>query len=330
MKIKIMEEYIKRKMKLILIAPGMKPVPPVGWGAIESLIWDYYENLKKQDIDVYIINDKLPINIVIICNKIKPDIIHIMYDDYIKIVPFLKCKKILYTSHFAYITSPKFGEIEYDYYYPKIFKKVIEYKGKIEINSISPMISDVYRKHGFTGKINDICNGAREDLFKYTLEPNKSNQSVYVAKIEERKSQYKYQCIPDIDFVGNYQDSTFDITKPNYLGEWSKETLYENLTEYGNLILLSNGEADPLVVKEGLIAGLGVVVSECCIANLDLSKEYITVIPNDKLEDIEYITQKIIENREQSITRRNEIREYAMEKFAWSSIIQKYIRECLI
>ena len=317
-------------MKLILIAPGMKPVPPVGWGAIESLIWDYYENLKKQDIDVYIINDKLPINIVIICNKIKPDIIHIMYDDYIKIVPFLKCKKILYTSHFAYITSPKFGEIEYDYYYPKIFKKVIEYKGKIEINSISPMISDVYRKHGFTGKINEICNGAREDLFRYTLQPNKSNQSVYVAKIEERKSQYKYQCIPDIDFVGNYQDSSFNVTHTNYLGEWSKETLYEKLTEYGNMVLLSNGEADPLVIKEGLIAGLGVVISECCVANLDVSKEYITVIPNDKLEDIEYITQKIIENREQSITRRNEIREYAMEKFAWSSIIQKYIRECLI
>lgn len=317
-------------MKLILIAPGMKPVPPVGWGAIESLIWDYYENLKKQDIDVYIINDKLPINIVKICNSIKPDIIHIMYDDYIKIVPFLKCKKILYTSHFAYITSPKFGEIEYDYYYPKIFKKVIEYKGKIEINSISPMISDVYRKHGFTGKINDICNGAREDLFRYTLEPNKSNKSVYVAKIEQRKSQYKYQCIPDIDFVGNYFDSSFNITEPNYLGEWNKHTLYENLTEYGNMVLLSNGEADPLVVKEGLIAGLGVVVSECCIANLDLSKEYITVIPNDKLEDIEYITQKIIENREHSISRRNEIREYAMEKFAWSSIIQKYIRECLM
>lgn len=317
-------------MKLILIAPGMKPVPPVGWGAIESLIWDYYENLKKQDIDVYIINDKLPINIVKICNNIKPDIIHIMYDDYIKIVPFLKCKKILYTSHFAYITSPKFGEIEYDYYYPKIFKKVIEYKGKIEINSISPMISDVYRKHGFTGKINDICNGAREDLFRYTLEPNKSNKSVYVAKIEQRKSQYKYQCIPDIDFVGNYFDSSFNITESNYLGEWNKDTLYENLTEYGNMVLLSNGEADPLVVKEGLIAGLGVVVSECCIANLDLSKEYITVIPNDKLEDIEYITQKIIENREYSINHRNEIREYAMEKFAWSSIIQKYIRECLM
>jgi glycosyltransferase involved in cell wall biosynthesis len=317
-------------MKLILIAPGLKPVPPVGWGAIESLVWDYYENLKKQNIDVTIINSARLDEIITICNYLIPDIIHIMYDDHIILVPYLKCKKILYTSHYAYLSSPLFIESNFAYYFQNIFNKVIEYKEKIEINSISPIISEVYRKHGFNGKINDICNGAREDLFRYTLEPNKSNKSVYVAKIEKRKSQYKYQSIADIDFVGNFHDSTFDTTKPNYLGEWNKGTLYENLTEYGNLILLSNGEADPLVVKEGLLAGLGVVVSECSSANLDLSKEYITVIPNDKLEDIEYITKKIIENRQHSINHRNEIREYAMENFAWSSIIRKYIRECIM
>jgi hypothetical protein len=48
------------------------------------------------------------------------------------------------------------------------------------------------------------------------------------------------------------------------------------------------------------------------------------------LEDIEYITKKIIENRQHSINHRNEIREYAMENFAWSSIIRKYIRECIM
>ena len=50
------------------------------------------------------------------------------------------------------------------------------------------------------------------------------------------------------------------------------------------MILLSEGEADPLVVKEALIAGLGVVVSECSAANLDLSKQFITIIPNDKIK----------------------------------------------
>ena len=28
-------------MKLALIGPGIMPIPPDGWGAVESLIWDY-------------------------------------------------------------------------------------------------------------------------------------------------------------------------------------------------------------------------------------------------------------------------------------------------
>ena len=28
-------------MKIALIGPGIMPIPPDGWGAVESLIWDY-------------------------------------------------------------------------------------------------------------------------------------------------------------------------------------------------------------------------------------------------------------------------------------------------
>ena len=44
-------------MKIILIGPGLSPIPPTGWGAVESLIWDYYENLKKAGVDAHIINN---------------------------------------------------------------------------------------------------------------------------------------------------------------------------------------------------------------------------------------------------------------------------------
>ena len=59
----------------------------------------------------------------------------------------------------------------------------------------------------------------------------------------------------------NYHDSPFDRNSVQYKGEWSKERLYDEMTNYGNLVLLSDGEADPLVVKEELMAGLGVVLS---------------------------------------------------------------------
>jgi len=171
----------------------------------------------------------------------------------------------------------------------------------------------------------DICNGAREDYFHYVTNPEKGEYSIYLAKIEYRKGQYKYQTIPNIHFVGNYHDSPLDKTHPYYLGEWDKPSLYKNLTQYGNLILLSEGEADPLVVKEALIAGLGVVVSECSSANLDLEREFITVIPNDKLLDLEYVGAKIAENRTYSLSHRESIREYALAHFAWATIVDTYL-----
>jgi len=197
------------------------------------------------------------------------------------------------------------------------------------LNLISNEIAEVYRKYGYKNEINVICNGAREDLFRFSNEPKLSNKSVYVAKIEKRKAQYKYQIISSIDFVGNYQDSTFDVKRSNYLGEWDKKTLYENLTDYGNLVLLSEGEADPLVVKEGLIAGLGVVVSECAAANLDTTLPFITIIPNDRLDDINFVFRKIVQNRLTSIKMREQIREYALSRFSWNKIIDDYIEKCL-
>jgi len=311
-------------MRIYLIGPGLSPIPPTGWGAVESLIWDYYENLLKIGIDVTIINNRDLNQVIVQCNTESPDVVHIMYDDYAVIAPYLAAKKIIYTSHYAYVTHPEF-EKKYKYYFQNIFKPVIENQRFLTIHSISPMMNTVYEKYGFRGKIETVYNGAREDKFRFSETPSKLNKSVYVAKVEFRKSQYKYQDLTDIDFVGNYFDSPFDIKAPNYLGEWSKSTLYESLTDYGNLILLSEGEADPLVVKEALIAGLGVVVSECSSANLDLSLPFITVIPNEKLLDLDFISQKIKENRAVSISARSQIREYAMEKFAWSSIIKKYL-----
>jgi len=321
--------------KIVLVAPGYMSLPAPGWGACERIVWDYYENLIKRNYNIIIVNTQNHESIIRECNEHEPDVIHIMYDDHIVVAPYLKCNTIYYTSHFAYLTNPDFN-IKYEGYFNNIFMKVIENKNNIYINVISENIKRLYIKWGFPEeKINIIHNGAREDLFKYTLTPSKSDKSIYLAKIEMRKGQYKYQRIPNIDFVGNYHDSPFNINMNsdnncnNYLGEWTKDQIYINMTEYGNLILLSEGEADPLVVKEALIAGLGVVISECSSANLDLSRDFISIIPNDKLNDLEYVSKIIEENRKISISKREEIREYALNNFGLNNIIDKYCKMCL-
>jgi glycosyltransferase involved in cell wall biosynthesis len=248
-----------------------------------------------------------------------------MYDDYVIIAPYIRCNKILYTSHYAYITHPEF-ETKYNYYFTNIFKKVIENQQFLTLFVISEDIKEKYIQYGFPeSKINILHNGAREDLFQYKEQPLKGIKSIYLAKIEMRKCQYKYQSLANIDFVGNYQDSSFDTKNKNYLGEWNKSTLYNKLSEYANLILLSEGEADPLVVKEALLCGLGVVISYCSCANLDISSDFITVIPMNKLNDLEYINNVIIENRNVSIQKRDEIRKYGLSNFSWEKIINKYL-----
>jgi len=311
-------------MKIVLIGPGLSPIPPTGWGAVESMVWDYYEELSSRGHTVIIVNVPILNEMINMTNEANADLVYIMYDDHIVLAPHIQCNNIYYMSHYAYITEPGF-EQKRGHYFHNIFKKVIENQKYITLNAISAEILDIYRAHGYSGRTNVINNGARANSFRFIENPAFADRSVYIGKIEERKGQYKYQSIPGLYFVGNYHSSPFDQSNTNYLGEWTKPVLYNSLTDYANLVLLSNGEADPLVVKEGLIAGLGVVVSECSAVNLDRSLPFITVIPDDRLLDLEYITGKIEENRAISISMRTQIREYALSKFSWSSVIDRVL-----
>jgi len=89
--------------------------------------------------------------------------------------------------------------------------------------------------------------------------------------------------------------------------------------------LLSNGEADPLVVKEALIAGLGVVINKSSSENLDIAKDFITIIEDNEMGDLVYIKQKLIENREISLKKRREIRNYGISTFDITDEVQRYI-----
>jgi hypothetical protein len=46
-------------MKIINITPGLIPIPPNGWGAVEKIIWDYHQQLVKLGIrsDIKYVNE---------------------------------------------------------------------------------------------------------------------------------------------------------------------------------------------------------------------------------------------------------------------------------
>jgi hypothetical protein len=111
--------------------------------------------------------------------------------------------------------------------------------------------------------------------------------------------------------------------RTNYKGEMLREKLNTEITKYSNFTLLSSVEnTTPLVVKEALICGLGVVVSEQVSVELDTSLDFIDVIPEDKIEDLSYVKDVLEKNKEYSVKNRNDIRDYGIKTFGLSNILE--------
>ena len=302
-------------MKISIIGPAL-PIPPKGWGAVESLIWDYKISLEKLGHKVQIINIQNSNEIIQSVNQFSPDFVHINYDDWIVLYPYIQYPCAI-TTHYAYIER-----IDMMGGYVNIFNLFQNYKPNIfclseSIKKVYKVFSDIPEDKLFL-----TPNGVNFSAFRKTNEPKYADRSIYLAKVDYRKRQHLFQSIGSLWYAGNIADNRFDTTK-NYLGEWNKEQLHNDLTDYGNLVLLSDGEAHPLVCMEALAAGLGVVVTEWGKANLDDSKGFITIIPENRVSDIEYVENEIIKNREYSLQHRQDILEYS-KSFDWCNIIQEY------
>ena len=303
-------------MKISIIGPGLMPIPPKGWGAVESLIWDMANALKDLGQEVQIINTTDPNKVLAAIKEFDPDFVHINYDDFIVLYPHIDKPKAM-TSHFGYLERPDMMNG-----YVNIFNKFQEMKPNVFC--LSEGIKNIYKVFSNfpEEKLFVTPNGVNVDAFNFKEEPAHPHRSMYLAKVDYRKRQHLFQNIDSLWFAGNIVDERYD-TKNNYLGEWTKDQLYKELTDYGNLVLLSDGEAHSLVIMEAFAAGLGVVISEYARANLDLDKKFITLIPEKKIKDIDYVEGQIIRNREYSIKHRDEIREYG-KQFAWKKMLKEH------
>ena len=308
-------------MKITLVAPGYLQIPPKGWGAVENIIWQTKQVLEKLGHEIQIVNTENDLEIIQQINDFKPDFVHLNHAFLIFLYPHIPYPCAI-TSHFGELLQLDVSKEKYrNYnYIVKMFTKI-----KPTTFSLSEDMSNVYKTttHIPDEKLFLTPNGTDTSVFHYYDQPVYEDCSIYIAMIRNLKRQYLFQSITSLYFVGPYQSSSFDTSSKNYLGSWSRDILSKEIGKYGNLVLLSETEVQPLVCIEALAAGLGLVISEVATANLDLSKEFITVIPEEKIQDIEYVEKKIIENRNYSIKHRKDIVEYA-KSFDWNVLIPKY------
>jgi hypothetical protein len=236
-------------------------------------------------------------------------------------MPFLSCKKIAITSHYPYIDQlHKHRPDGYDNAFRNICNNQNHY-----IFALSKKDYAMFRKFAAnTSRIFLMLNGANHhEIIPLQGNGIHSNKSIYVGKIEERKQQHKYCALPNIDFYGKCDDCHFK-QKSCYKGEPARCELIDSLVSHGNLVLLSNGEnGTPLVIKEALMAGLPIVTNKYSADDLDISLPFIDIIPDEKLDDMEYIAA-IIQTNLQKQDYKNNIRDYAYNNFSWENLIKKY------
>jgi len=255
-------------MKLALIGPGIMPIPPNGWGAVESLIWDYALELDELDHEGTIINTPDWDEIIKYLNEDSYEFAHLHYDVFHPIMDRISeetnIPKLAISSHYPYIDQPHMHRRDG---YDRTFDWIINNK-KYYVFCISKKDYNTFKNAGADeSRLILSENGANHKRFTYRSEALKPNRSLYLGQVYHRKKQWIYQCIDSIDFVGQNTGAT---------------------------------AFDPSI------------------------NSFVSVIPDEKLEDIEYVEEKIKENREVSISMRDDIRQFAIDNFSWESLVKLY------
>ena len=256
-------------MNIAFIGPGIMPIPPDGWGAVEMMIWDYATVLGELGHTGAIINTP----------------------DRSEIIEELKDESYTKNDDFYIFSSTQ--------------------------NDIDTFVSfGADENHCWLSRL-----GVLPDSYQFD-ENATYDRTLSFSQICDRKRQYLIQDFDNIDFIGRMEYGKFN-NRTNYKGEMLREKLNTEITKYSNFTLLSSVEnTTPLVVKEALICGLGVVVSEQVSVELDTSLDFIDVIPEDKIEDLSYIKDILKKNKEYSIKNRNQIREYGIKTFCLPNILE--------
>ncbi len=311
-------------MKICLIGPGIMPIPPNGWGAVEMLIWDYYNILTSLGHNVEIVNTPNRREIIEIVNNGAFDALHLHYDVFSDLMPLLNAKVKILSSHYPFISFPdRYRYDGYDAQINNIVKNKDFYIFASSENDINTFVNfGANRENTFLSKL-----GVKYDSYNYLEKPT-YDKTLCFSQIVNRKRQFLIQDLDEVDFFGRRDDSSFSNLK-NYKGEVSREFLNEEITKYSNFILLSSVEnTTPLVVKEALVCGLGVVVTEPVALELDKNLDFITIIEEDKVNDLDYLREKIKLNKKTSLIKRDEIRKYGIDNFSVESILKnEYVKK---
>lgn len=286
-------------MKIVLVGNGWLPIPPPGWGAVEILLWDIHNELVASGHDVHIVNVIEPEMALDQIRRLDPDLVHLNFARFGVIIPHLLCP-VLFTCH----------DVNTDAFIEGVFPHVTPETTIIALNPGTRAALGIFPR------VRVVPNGMNPVPFRFSLACALPERSIYVGSLCWRKRQHLFRSIASLDFVGNALDDSFPLGHPTYKGHWNREQIYNGLTDYANLVLLSEHEEQGIVICEAMFCGLGVVCSESPARGLDTTRPWITVIPDNKIHDLAYVESEIERNRVIALQYRSEIRAYGVHHFS--------------
>lgn len=297
------------------------PIPNDGWGAVENVIWQQKQGLDALGAEATILNRR-GFRAALEARPWRYDLVHLHYDELAKF--WIRASRMLgfpliITTHYGYGAIPKL----WDEYYESIFNVLLGAKG---ILVLSPAIADVFDNADFRGWIRILPNGT--DVRNIDFSSKGNGSAICLGKIEPRKQQRLLATLLEgtgvcCDFVGPLPFNDFKITgrEARYLGTWTRNEVAQRLTEYSCLVLISKGEAHPLVVLEAMAAGLSLVLSPEASANLDTSLPWIHIVEDFSARTLETIREACRENGRY----REAIRSYVSDHFDLEVVLNRYI-----
>jgi len=304
-------------MRIALVSTGQLPIPAPGYGGIELVLHYHRQILERLGHEVRIVNVMRGasiarrLRIVRQVNSFRPDLAHIHASKYFNLSRWLRCRGIFLTDH-----APEVSLADYPCH-----------RRALQKNTRIICLSENIRRHYVAagappGCAHVISNGLMAGRFRFTETPRHREHSLCLAIVNRRKRQHLLRGIPGLYFAGPVED---DIALgKDYLGEWSRVQVENDLTDYANLVLLSESEvAAALVCLEAMASGLGLVISQTNAANLDTSLPFIDLVPEEKITDRDYVTAVIAKNRAAALGMRREIRDYAKKNFDVAQIIER-------
>jgi hypothetical protein len=315
LKVRQIQEFGTDGKQVLIIASGSMKIPNSGWGAVEKIISETIQFYVMAGFRVTLLNSKHYRDWKKLSDK-EFEVI-LCHDDSLitKAKKYFPQQPLVAVTHYGSLINRE----QWDRSFQNTFK---DFKYADFLVALSPACREVLHQ-SFPQKNIHLCpNGIIPQV--YVEHPERS-RAIYLGKIEDRKKQAviaeSYSGLP-IDFVGPGQlkniTSAPSTQGVRFLGEKNREWLRENLASYKLGILLSDSEADALVLYEYQNAGLQVIASSSAVGSQDPNLPWIHV---SNLKKFKSTFEKSINTKIDPL----EITNYSKEFYSWEKRIIPYI-----